>query len=70
MHGARYGTGQGRSLAHYSFVPSSSMVLFTAAGEALTNLRVRLVILTLNHPLTSLGDELVNCGQGLWFALK
>lgn len=70
MHGAKYGTGHRRSQDHYSFMPSSSIILFTAAGEALTNLGGRLVILTLNHPLTSLGDELVNCGQGLWFALK
>lgn len=70
MHDAQHGTGHRRSVAHYSFMPSSSMVLFTAAGEALTNLGVRLVILTLNHPLTSLGHELVNCGQGLWLALK
>lgn len=70
MHDAQHGTGHRRSVAHYSFMPSSSKVLFTAAGEALTNLGVRLVILTLNHPLTSLGHELVNCGQGLWFALK
>lgn len=32
--------------------------------------KLRVVILTLDHPLTSLANELVNCGQGLWFPLK
>lgn len=66
MRGAQRGAGWRSSLDHQQLHAASPLVLFTTAGEAWAGL----VILTLNHPLTSLANELVNCGQGLWFPLK